>query len=72
MPQPVDAWGCLPQWPEPRLRISMGALGGCVGFDKPEIIRIQRFIGVFYRFWQKITVSSMGDVFVFVFKTKIR
>lgn len=55
----------------PPADFDVDALGGCIGFDKPEIIRTQGFIGVFYKFWQKITLSSMGDVFVFVFKTKI-
>ena len=56
----------------PPADFDMGALGGCAGFDKPEFIRIQGFIDVFCGFWQKFTVSGMGDVVVFVFKTKIR
>ena len=56
----------------PPADFDVGALGFCDGFDKPEIIKILCFIGVFCMFWQKITVSGMGDVFVFVFKAKLR
>ena len=49
----------------------VGQLGGCAGFDKPKINIKQRYVCVLGSFWQKITDSSMGDLFVFVFKTKL-